>query len=467
MSWLRRFFRLDELNTSVGTEIRGGAVTFVAMAYIIFVQPIILSSAPGMEADEVKAAVMVATCISSAVAIFLMGLLANYPIALAPAMGHNIFFAVTVCLVMKIPWQTALGAVFISGCLFMVLSLFALRERVMAAVPGSLKNAIAVGIGLMIAWLGLSHAGLALARIDLSPALQESLGAPFLEGFFAKLKLPATQVAILGLVATSILMALKTRGAVLIGMAITAIVGIVAGVVPLPGGVVSAPPSLSPTLFKLDIAGALSLNLITVIFVFFFLDLFDTVGTLIGVSEQAGFLREGKLPRARQALFADAVGTVVGATLGTSTVTSYIESTAGVSDGARSGLANMMTGLLFVLAIFFSPIAAMVGKGCVVGTGLDGAPAVLYPVTAPILILIGCLMMAAVKKIAWDDLTEAIPCFLCIIIMPIALSITDGIAFGFISYAVLKLVRRRGREVSWLIYLFSVLFIIRYIWLKG
>lgn len=438
MGFINRFFKLEERKTSFRIEMVGGITTFMTMSYIIFVQPAILSGA-GMD----KGAVMFATCISSALATLLMGILAKYPIALAPAMGHNVFFAVIVCGTMGYSWQVALGAVFISGTIFIILSALRVWGTLVASVPDSLKHAIAVGIGLLIALIGLEYGGLV---VD-APGVLVGLG-----DLTSK---PVTFV-LFGVILTSALMALRVRGAILIGILATAVLGIPLGIVKY-HGILAAPPSIAPTLFKLDILGALNTGLITVVFIFFFLDLFDTMGTLIGVSGPAGFLKEGKLPRANQAMLSDAIGTVGGAILGTSTVTSYIESTTGISQGARTGLANIFTSFLFLVALFFSPLAMMIG-GDYNYNGL-----ILKPVVAPPLIIVGYLMMKCVTFINWEDITEAIPAFLTIIIMPLTMSITEGIAFGFISYALLKLVTGRGKEVHWLIYLFSVLFIIRYL----
>jgi AGZA family xanthine/uracil permease-like MFS transporter len=324
---LNRFFRLEENKTTVRVEMLGGITTFMTMSYIIFFQPAVLSAA-GMD----KGAVMVATCLSAALATLLMGLLARYPIALAPAVGHNVFFAVVVCGTMGYSWQVALGAVFISGSVFILLSFLGAWERLVAGVPDSLKHAIAVGIGLMIAFVGLQYAGLVVAE----PAVLVQIG---------DLTSKPVVMALFGVALTAVLMALKVRGAILIGILATAALGVPLGVVQYQG-ILSAPPSIAPTLFKLDIQGALQTGLVTVIFVFFFLDLFDTVGTLIGVSSQAGLLKDGRLPRSNQAMFSDAVGTVGGALLGTSTVTCYIESATGISQGARTGLANMFTSFL-------------------------------------------------------------------------------------------------------------------------
>ncbi len=438
MNFLDRIFKLKDNQTSVRIELVGGVTTFMTMSYIIFLQPAILSST-GMD----PGAVMVATCISAALATLLMGFFAKYPIALAPGMGLNVFFAVTVCGTMGYSWQVALGAVFISGTLFLILSAFKVWGRLVESIPDSLKYAIAVGIGLFIAFIGLEYGGIV---VD-DPAAYVRIG-----------DLTSTPVllVLMGVLMTSLLMVRKVRGSILFGLVFTAVVGIPLGIVKYQG-IVSAPPSLLPTLFKLDIFGALKMGLITVIFILFLIDLFDTMGTLIGVSSQAGFLKGKKLPRANQAMFADAVGTVSGALLGTSTVTSYIESATGIAQGARTGLANVFTAGLFLVALFFSPLAKMIGGEYV----FKGA--VLRPVIAPALILVGYLMMKCVKWIDWDEMTEAIPAFLCIIIMPLTLSITEGISFGFISYSFLNIVSGKGKKVNWLIYLFSILFIIRYI----
>ncbi len=436
--FLNRTFKLDENKTTVRIEMVGGATTFMTMSYIIFVQPAVMAIA-GMD----KGAVMFATCVSSAVATLLMGLLAKYPIALAPAMGHNIFFAVIVCGTMGYSWQIALGAVFISGVIFLILSALKVWGSLVAAVPDCLKHSIAVGIGLFIALIGLEYGGLIVDTPDVFIGLGDLTSKPVV-------------LVLFGLVLTSVLMVLRVRGAILIGILATAILGIPLGIVKYQG-ILAVPPSVMPTLFKLDILGALKTGLVTVVFVFFFLDLFDTIGTLIGVSEPAGFLKKGRLPRANQAMFSDAIGTVGGALLGTSTVTSYIESATGIAQGARTGLANVFTSFLFLIALFFSPLAEMIGGEYI----FNGQT--LRPVIAPPLIIVGYLMMKCVTRINWEDLTDAIPAFLTIIFIPLTLSITEGIAFGFISYSLLKLVAGKGKEVHWIIYFFSVLFIVRYL----
>jgi AGZA family xanthine/uracil permease-like MFS transporter len=438
---LERLFHLRANDTDVRTEAVAGLTTFLTMAYILFVQPAVLGAA-GMDAG----AVLVATCVASGIATLLMAFLANYPIAVAPAMGHNFFFAFTVVLAMRVPWQTALGGVALAGLIFIATAGIGLRERLITAIPESLKHAIAVGIGLLIALVGLEWAGVIVS----SPGTFVTLGS---------LKTPPSILAIVGLVAMAALLARGVRGALLIGILLSTAVGLVSGLVKFQG-VVSAPPSLAPTLMKLDIGGALHPQMISVVFVFFFLALFDSVGTLVGVAHQAGFMRGRELPRARQALLADAIGTVIGACLGTSTVTAYIESATGVAAGGRTGLANAVTAALFFLSLFFFPLVRMIGGGYQSPGG-----ATLYPVIAPALVVVGTMMMPGVKVIEWGDPTESIPAFLTMVVMPLAVSITDGIAFGFIAYAVLKLAAGRPRDAHWLVYLFAVLFVARYIWL--
>jgi AGZA family xanthine/uracil permease-like MFS transporter len=410
----------------------------MTMSYIIFVQPAILSQA-GMD----KGAVMAATCIASAVATLLTGLLANYPIAQAPAMGHNIFFAVIVCGTMGYSWKVALGAVFISGVAQIILSCVGFYGKLVEAVPYALKHAIAVGIGLLIALIGLEYGGVVVSSPGTYVGLGELTGRPVL-------------LVLFGVVLSAILMTWKVPGAILLGILATALLGIQLGIVKY-HGFLAAPPSLAPTFLKLDIIGAFKSGFFTVIFVFFFLDMFDCVGTLIGVSSPAGFIKDGKLPRANRAILADALGTAEGALLGTSTVSSYIESATGIAQGARTGLANVFTSLLFIAALFFSPLAEMISGE------IKFKELTLHPIIAPPLIIVGYLMMKSVTQINWDDLTEAIPAFLTIAIMPLTVSITEGIAFGFISYSILKLVSKQGKRVHWLVYLFSVLFILRYI----
>ena len=439
---LQRLFRLREHKTDVKTELMAGVTTFMTLSYIIFVQPTVLSAC-GMDFG----AVLVATCAASALATFLMGIYANYPIALAPGMGQNFFFAYTVVLGMGIPWEKALGAVFISGVLFFLLSFFGFREKLIDGIPDSLKEAIAVGIGLFIAMIGFQWSGIVVG----SPSTLVDLGS-----FHSA----PVMVSSFGLVLTVILVALHVRGALLWGILATALAGLPVGVVKY-HGIVGPVPSIAPTFLKLDIAGAFDLGLVSVVFVFFFLALFDSVGTLIGVSNQAGLLVDGKLPRAKEALSADAFGSVSGALLGTSTVTAYVESAAGVAEGGRTGLANMVTGILMVAALFLYPLSRMAGDGFKLANGTQ-----IYPVVAPALIVVGSMMLRNVRRIRWEDSTEAIPAFLTMVLMPFAFSITEGIAFGFIAYSLLKLVTGRGREVHGLVYLFAALFVIRYIFLQ-
>jgi len=439
---LQRLFKLKENRTDAKTEMMAGVTTFMTLSYIIFVQPTVLSSC-GMDFG----AVLVATCVSSAVATFLMAFYANYPIALAPGMGQNFFFAYTVVLKMGIPWQKALGAVFLSGVLFLALSFFGFREKLIDGIPGSLKEAIAVGIGLFIAMIGFQWSGIVVGSPSTLVGLGSLHSAPVL-------------LSIFGLLLTVTLVAARVRGALLWGILATGLAGLPLGVVKY-HGILGPVPSLAPTFLKLDIAGAFDLGLVSVIFVFFFLALFDSVGTLIGVSNQAGLLVNGKLPRAREALSADAFGSVSGALMGTSTVTAYVESAAGVAEGGRTGLANVVTGILMLAALSLYPLSRMVGDGFKLPNGQQ-----VYPVVAPALIVVGSMMLGNVRRIRWDDATEAIPAFLTMALMPFAFSITEGIAFGFISYSLLKLITRRGREVHGLVYLFAALFVIRYIYLQ-
>jgi AGZA family xanthine/uracil permease-like MFS transporter len=438
---LEKLFDLKKFKTSLRQEIIGGSTTFLTMAYILFVQPTVLSAA-GMDFGSV----MVATCISSAVATLIMGFYARYPIALAPGMGQNFFFAYTVVLTIGISWQVTLGVIFIAGTIFILLSFFGIREKIITAIPDSLKYAIAVGIGLMITLVGLEWAGLV---VD-DPVLLVSLG-DFSE--------PTTQLSLLGLVITSVLLIKKVPGAMLIGIFFTTMIGVFIGQIPYTG-IISSPPSLEPTIFKLDIVGALQFDLIGIIFTFLILDLFDTIGTLIGVASEADLLKNGKLPRAKNALLSDAIGTVIGSICGTSTVTSYVESAAGVASGARTGLANVFTAMLFIVALFFYPLIRMIGGGIVMNDGI-----LHYPAIAPILILVGTYMIKGVRLIPWDDLSESIPAFITIVIIPFSFRITEGIAFGFISYVLLKLVSGKVREIPLLMWIFSFIFLFRYIFI--
>ena len=446
---LKDRFNLQD-DTNLRTEVLAGFTTFATMAYIIFVQPVVLGAA-GMDAGSV----FTSTCLVTAFATILMALLANYPVAVAPAMGHNFFFAYMVVLTLKVPWQIALGAVFISGIVFVATASFGFRETIITAVPDSLKSAIAVGIGLLITLIGMEWAGLVRLDANTFVALGSFNQKPVL-------------VALLGLLTTVILIARKVRGAILYGILVAALAGMAAGVVTTPSAVMSLPPALTPTAFRLDILAALKQNLIGVIFVFFFLDLFDTVGSLIGIAKQADLMKEGKLPRAGRALLADAIGTVGSALMGNTTMVSYVESASGVAVGGRTGITALVVAALFLISLFFSPLVQVISGGYPVHdvVSIQGQEVArtftLYPVTSPALIVVGSFMMKSVRDIEWDDFTEALPAFLMIVVTPLTFSITDGIAFGFISYALLKLVTGRAREAHWLIYVFAALFIVRY-----
>lgn len=437
---LTRLFDFAGAGTNFRRETIAGLTTFATMSYIIFVNPAILSSA-GMDFG----AVMVATCLSAAIGTLLMALLANYPIALAPGMGINAYFAFSVCQGLGIPWQTALAGVFISGVAFIALALFRFREKIISSIPAGLKNAIAIGIGLLIAFVGLKEGGIIASH-------------PVTFVRLASLREPIALLTLFGLLLTAILLARRVVGALLLGIFATTVLALLRGLVKFQG-VFSLPPSMAPTFLKLDVVSALDLGFATIIIVFFFVDLFDTVGTLVGVGEQAGFLKNGQLPRGGRALLADAITTTLGAMFGTSTVVAYIESAAGVAEGGRTGFANLVTAALFIIALFFSPLAQMIGGGIQVGNDL------YHPITAPALIIVGGMMVQNVLHIDWKDATESIPAFLTLISMPLTFSIVDGMALGFISYPIIKLVSGRGKEVSLAVYILMAVFLIRYLFL--
>lgn len=428
---LERLFHLREHGTTVRTEIEAGFTTFLTMAYILAVNPLILSEA-GVPAEGA----LFATAIAAAVGSILMALLANYPFALAPGMGLNAYFTYSVVLGMGVPWQTALGAVFISGIVFLLLTLGRIRALVVRAIPMPLKLATGAGIGLFIAFLGLKNAGVVVAN----PATFVALG---------NLARPATLVALLSLVVSGALMARGWKSALIVGIALATLVSYLIGVAEPPTSVVALPkPGL--TWLAMDVPAALRLGLFQVIFVFLFVDLFDTVGTLVGLGHQAGFLTpEGDLPNAQRALLADSIATAAGAALGTSTVVTYVESATGVAEGGRTGLTAATVGVLFLFAVFFSPLAAAIPAAA----------------TAPALILVGSLMLRNVLGIRWDDVTEALPAFLTVVAMPLTFSIANGLAIGFIAFPLLKVLSGRAREVSPLVYLLALLFIIRYAYL--
>lgn len=429
--WLERAFHLRAHGTTVRTEVEAGLTTFLTMAYVLAVNPLILHQA-GVPFEGA----LFATAVSAAVGCFLMGILANYPFATAPGMGLNAYFTYAVVLGLHYPWQTALGAVFLSGVVFLILTLLRIRELVVKAIPLGLKLATGAGIGLFIAFIGLKNAGV----VGPSEATFVTLGQVT--------SLPAV-LAIVGLTLTAALMARGWKSAIMVGILVTAAAAYLTGVARPPSAVVALPDA-SGTFLKMDVRGALGLGLLHVVFVFFFVDLFDTVGTVVGLGHQAGFLTpEGDLPKAQRALLTDSIATIVGAALGTSTVTAYIESATGVAEGGRTGLTAMVVGVLFLLAVFFSPLAA-------------GIPAMA---TAPALIVVGSLMLKGALEVKWDDQTEAIPAFLTMIGMPLTFSIANGLALGFVSYPVIKLLAGRGREVSPLVYVLAALFVVRYAYL--
>lgn len=421
---LEKIFKLKENGTDVRTEVLAGVTTFMTMAYIIFVNPDILS-ATGMPFG----AVMTATVLAAGLTTILSGFLSNYPYALASGMGLNAFFAFTVAA--KAGWEAALGVVFLEGVIFFILSVTGAINSIDRAIPKTLKRAVGVGIGLFIALIGFNNAGL----IQASPATLITRGNLTDKG-------PA--LAIIGLLVTGILMALRIRGAMLIGILITTVIGIPMGVTQITGSIIGKPDSLAPIFMKLDIKGALSLGFMT-IFSFWFVDVFDTVGTLMGTASRANMLDEnGQLPRIKEAMTADAIGTVVGAVLGTSTVTTYVESSAGIAEGGRTGLTAVVVGLLFLASLIFAPLAGMVPSEA----------------TAPALIIVGVLMMLPVKEIDWEDFSEALPAFITIVMMPFAYSISDGIAAGFVTYPIIKLATGKADEVHWLVYVLGVLSLI-------
>jgi len=440
---IERLFKVSESGSSIRTELIGGTATFFTLSYIIFVQPAMLTAA-GMDFG----AVMAVTCIASALTTILMGLFANYPIALAPGMGENIFFVFTVCATtaggLAYTWQEALGAVFWAGVIFLLVAISGLQSKLIDAIPDGLKHGITAGIGLLITILGFEWAGIIKDNPGTLVGIGNVTSTPVL-------------VAICGTLITALLINLRVFGAILIGLLITGVLGIMTGIVSYQG-VFSKPPSLAPTLFQLDIFGVFTKpDFITVIVLFFFLDIFDTIGTLVGLSTYAGFFKNGKIPRAGRVLGVDAFGTVLGASMGTSTITSYLESAAGIVSGARTGLAAIMTGVLLLASLFFYPLIKMIGGGYVTPDGVK-----LYPIIAPVLILVGSFIVKSIKEIQWDIPGEALPAFFTIMIMPLTFSITEGISFGFISYAVINLFSKRWRSVHPMVYILAVLFLVRY-----
>ena len=439
---MERFFKLKEHGTTVKTEIIAGLTTFFAMAYIIFVNPSYLSQA-GMDYTSV----LVATCVSAAIGCFLTAFLANVPFAQAPGMGLNAFFTFSVCFGMGYSWQQALTIVMISGVLFLVIAVSPIRSKIISSIPAPLKAAISAGIGLFICFIGLLNADIVKLTGDtivdgiVVATDYSDLGAILTSG-------PA--LALIGVLITGVLMAWKVKGAMFIGIIATTLIGIPMGLTHAPSSLTENAITLAPTLFKFDFGGLVShgvLPMITAIVTFAMCDCFDTVGTLIGTASNAGMLdKDGNLPHGDKALIADACATVVGACLGTSTVTTFVESSTGISEGGRTGLTSVVVGILFLLSVVFAPIAGIIPTQA----------------TAPALIIVGMLMIGNVSKIDWSDIEVALPCFLTIIMMPFAYSISDGIGFGFISYCVLKIFRGKFKEVPILMYVLSALFILMY-----
>ncbi len=427
-----RYFTLTDNHTSVRQEMLGGLTTFVTMAYIIVVNPQILAQA-GMPPEGV----VFATCASAAVATLVMGLYANYPIALAPGMSLNAYFTYSVCLAMHVPWRTALAVVFLSGTLFLVLTVTRVREQIVNGMPDCLKHSTAAGIGMFIAFVGLRNAKIVVAN----PATYVGLGS------FADKEV---QTACFGLALTLIFMARKFHGAILIGIFGTALLGILRGITRWPAAIFSVPHP-SSTFLQLDFRGAVHLGFLEILFAFLFVDLFDNVGTLVGVCEQGGFVKDGKIPRVGRVLVADAVGTVFGSLTGTSTVTSYIESAAGVAAGARTGLSNVAVAALFMMAAFCSPLATAI-------------PAYA---TAPALILVGVLMTQSIAQIAWQEFSEAVPAFITMLATPLTFSIATGLSLGLISFTVVKIASGKLREVNALVWILTVLFVLRYVYLAS
>ncbi|MBW8186355.1 NCS2 family permease [Shewanella nanhaiensis] len=427
---LEKLFKLKENQTNIKQEMVAGLTTFLTMAYIIFINPMMLADA-GMD----HGAVFVATCLAAAIGCLIMGFVANYPIALAPGMGLNAFFTYTVVGEMGYSWETALGAVFLSGICFLILSLVKIREWVVNSIPMSLRLGIAAGIGLFLALIGLKSAGIVVA----SPATLVTMGD--ITAF------PAV-MAMLGFFLIIAMVHRGMKSAVIVSILAVTLLGLLFGDVQYQG-VVSLPPSVMPTFMKMDLSNVLEISMLSVVFAFLFVDLFDTSGTLVAVAQRGGFLDDkGRLPRLNRALTADSTATIAGAMLGTSTTTSYIESTAGVSAGGRTGLTAVVVGILFLLALFISPLAGMVPAYATAGT----------------LFYVAILMMSGLVHVAWEDLTEAAPVVVVCILMPLTFSIATGIALGFISYAVIKLMSGRYKDLSVGVVILAALFIAKFIY---
>lgn len=429
---LEKLFKLQENNTTVKTEIIAGITTFMTMAYILIVNPSILAAA-GMD----QGAVFTATALSAIIATLLMGLYAKLPFAQAPGMGLNAYFAFTIVLKMGYSFEFALTAVLLEGIIFILLTLCNVREAIVDAIPTSIKQAIAVGIGLFIALIGLEGAGVIIHPEDGGTiiTLGNILSGPAL-------------LAIIGILLTSILLVRNVKGALFIGMLATAAIGIPMGIIALPQKIISLPPSLAPTFMQFEWHNIFTIDMAIVLFTLLFMDMFDTIGTLVGVATKAKMLdKNGKVPNVKKALFADAIGTTVGACLGTSTVSTFVESASGVAEGGRTGLTAVVTAIMFFFALFFSPIFSII------------TPAV----TASALVLVGLFMIEPIKEINLKDYTEAIPAFLTMLMMPLAYSISDGIIFGVITYILLKLITGRYKEINWMTILIGIVFILKFI----
>lgn len=452
---MENFFKLKEHGTDVKTEIIAGLTTFMTMAYILAVNPSILG-ATGMDTG----AIFTATALASAIGSFCMALFANLPFVLSAGMGLNAYFAYTVVLGMGYSWEVALTAVFVEGIIFIILSLTNVREAIFNAIPASLKVAVSVGIGLFITFIGLQNAHIVVDGSTLVGLF--SFNGSVKAGTFQSEGITVV-LALIGLLITAFLVIKNVKGNILLGILITWVLGIICQLTGLyvpnaeagfysliPSGIISAPASVAPTLFKMDFSAIVSLNFVVVVFAFLFVDIFDTLGTLIGCATKANMLdKEGKLPGIKGALMADAVGTTVGACLGTSTITTFVESSSGIAEGGRTGLTSIVSGLLFILALFFSPIFLAIPSFA----------------TAPALIVVGFFMMQSVAKINWSDMLEAIPAFICIFAMPFMYSISEGISFGVISFVVLNAVAGKAKKITPLMWVLAVLFILKYIFL--
>ncbi len=430
--FLDQFFKLKENGTSVKTEVLAGCTTFLAMCYIIVVNPDILSQA-GMD----YGAVFVATCIAASIGCMMMGLIANYPIALAPGMGLNAYFTYSVVKGMGVPWEVALGAVFISGLLFIALSFLKIREAIINALPNSLKFSITAGIGLFLTLVALKNANLVVAN----PATFVAMG---------DIRSPSALYALLGFFMILGLEHFKVRGAIIISILFVTVLSMLLGHSAF-NGVMGPMPSLEPTFMKMDLKDLFSASLIGVIFVFFFVDLFDSTGTLVGVAHRANLLKDGKLPRLKKALFADSTAIVAGAALGTSSTTAYVESAAGAAAGGKTGLTAVVVGLLFLACLWFSPLASSVPPYA----------------TAPALLYVGVLMVRGLALIDWNDVTEAAPALMTATFMPFTYSIADGIAMGFITYAIVKLITGKAKTVPYMIWIISALWAFKFFFIGG